>query len=70
VRNQGTPIRADVLDRIFEPYYRPATSAPGGGLGLGLYICRQIVDAHGGTLEVASSETGGTVFTAKIPQRR
>lgn len=70
VRNQGTPIHTDVLDRIFEPYYRPATGAPGGGLGLGLYICRQIVDAHGGTLEVASSETGGTVFTARIPQRR
>ncbi|WP_250502279.1 GAF domain-containing sensor histidine kinase [Caballeronia sp. AZ7_KS35] len=70
VRNSGKPIPSEVLTRIFEPYYRPSTSVPGGGLGLGLYICKQIVDAHGGSLTVTSTETDGTVFIASIPQRQ
>ncbi|SAK42850.1 histidine kinase [Caballeronia fortuita] len=70
VRNSGKPIPADILTRIFEPYYRPASSVPGGGLGLGLYICKQIVDAHGGSLAVTSTEAAGTIFTASIAQRQ
>ncbi|WP_053572318.1 sensor histidine kinase [Caballeronia cordobensis] len=70
VRNSGKPIPGDVLTRIFEPYYRPATSVPGGGLGLGLYICKQIVDAHGGSVAVTSTEAEGTIFTASIAQRQ
>jgi len=67
VSNAGEPIPPQLLPRVFEPYWRPKTSAPGGGLGLGLYICQQIVKAHGGTLEVCSSITDGTRFTARIP---
>jgi signal transduction histidine kinase len=67
VTNGGDPLAADYLVRIFEPYWRPPTSVPGGGLGLGLYICKQIVNAHGGTLEVISSQDQGTRFTARIP---
>ncbi|MGA7776434.1 MAG: HAMP domain-containing sensor histidine kinase [Paraburkholderia sp.] len=67
VTNGGDPLAADYLVRIFEPYWRPPTSAPGGGLGLGLYICKQIVNAHGGTLEVISSQEKGTQFTARLP---
>ena len=67
VSNAGEPIPPQVLQRVFEPYWRPKTSAPGGGLGLGLYICKQIVEAHGGTLEVCSSIDDGTCFTARIP---
>ncbi|MFM0480591.1 GAF domain-containing sensor histidine kinase [Paraburkholderia strydomiana] len=70
VRNLGEPIPAGVMPKIFEPYYRPASSAPGGGLGLGLYICKQIVDAHGGTLTVTSNDKDGTTFTACIPGKR
>lgn len=52
VTNEGEPI---------EPHL------PGGGLGLGLYICKQIVEGHSGTLEVLSTTNEGTRFTARIP---
>ena len=67
VTNYGNPIPENLLQEVFEPYWRPATSAPGGGLGLGLFICKQIVEAHAGTLEVRSSLEQGTCFTARIP---
>lgn len=67
VANGGEPIAAANLDRIFEPFWRPVESAPGGGLGLGLHICAQIVRAHGGTLQVRSSRESGTRFTARLP---
>ena len=67
VSNAGAPIAPQDLEKVFEPYWRPATSQPGGGLGLGLYICSQIVKAHGGTLSVSSSAQTGTCFVARIP---
>ena len=67
VRNGGAPIAEADLSKIFQPYWRPATSKPGGGLGLGLFICSEIVKAHGGTLGVTSSVDDGTRFTACIP---
>jgi signal transduction histidine kinase len=67
VRNGGDLISPDNINKVFEPYWRPETSKPGGGLGLGLFICKQIIKAHGGDLEVQSSEAAGTVFTARIP---
>ncbi|RQO55824.1 histidine kinase [Variovorax sp. KBW07] len=67
VTNGGTPIPPDDLPKIFQPYWRPEHSKPGGGLGLGLYICSEIVAAHSGTLEVTSSEAEGTRFVATLP---
>jgi signal transduction histidine kinase len=67
VSNLGYPIGLADLEKVFEPYWRPATSQPGGGLGLGLYICSQIVKAHGGILSVSSSAEAGTCFVARIP---
>lgn len=67
VLNGGEAIAAESLGRVFEPYWRPATSKPGGGLGLGLYICKQIVSAHGGTLDVRSSAEEGTCFVVRLP---
>lgn len=67
VSNGGNAIAPETLHRVFEPYWRPPTSKPGGGLGLGLYICKQIVTAHGGTMEVRSSATEGTCFVARLP---
>lgn len=69
VRNAGVPISPANLARIFEPYWRPAESQPGGGLGLGLHICAMIVKAHGGTLQVSSTSEAGTCFTARLPVR-
>jgi signal transduction histidine kinase len=66
VANGGPPIATDDLRKVFEPYWRPATSKPGGGLGLGLYICARIVEAHGGVLDVTSSAEDGTRFVARL----
>ena len=70
VANGGEPIAPDSLEKIFEPFWRPADSGPGGGLGLGLHICSQIVRAHGGSLLVSSSHEQGTCFTARLPARQ
>ena len=72
VRNDGIPIPADKIKMIFDPLTRVVTDenvAPTfGNLGLGLYITKEVVVAHGGTIEVASSEIEGTVFTACFPR--
>ncbi len=68
VQNQGAPIPLEKLGQIFEPYQRGVTS--GGAdrsVGLGLYIVKQIADAHGGAIEVKSTEAG-TTFTLRLPQ--
>ncbi|MBG9387041.1 sensor histidine kinase [Caenimonas aquaedulcis] len=74
VRNGGDPIPGASLEKIFEPYWRPPETKAGGnlggGLGLGLHICSQIVRAHGGTLQVSSSREDGTCFTARMPVRQ
>ncbi|CAN5488211.1 hypothetical protein BH09PSE5_BH09PSE5_37750 [soil metagenome] len=67
VSNEGEPIPTDAMNKVFAPFWRSSTSTKREGLGLGLYICSQIVDAHRGRLEVTSSETAGTSFVARIP---
>jgi len=67
VWNQGTPIPPDSILKIFDPFWRHSTAGSRQGLGLGLYICRQIVRAHGGTLAVTSTPEGGTNFVARLP---
>lgn len=67
VANAGEPIAPENLALVFEPYWRPQTSKPGGGLGLGLYICAQIAKAHGGELRVTSTAEAGTSFQALLP---
>ncbi len=75
VRNGGPPIPPDALPTIFEPLVRGTPSEVHkprrpGSIGLGLYIAREIVTAHGGTIDVKSSEEAGTVFTVRLPRRR
>ena len=67
VSNQGEPIPAEALPRIFEPFWRHSIGAHRQGLGLGLSICSEIIRAHHGTLSVSSSREAGTTFTARIP---
>jgi two-component system sensor histidine kinase/response regulator len=63
VRNGGPPIPEADLPSIFEPFKRsPDSSRRSEGLGLGLYIVREIVRAHGGTVQVRSSANEGTTF--------
>jgi signal transduction histidine kinase len=67
VWNSGEPIPPEDLDKICEPFWRQSTSGNREGLGLGLFICSQIVRAHGGTLSVTSTPETGTSFTARLP---
>lgn len=66
VLNEGDPIPDEMQGKVFEPYWRPASSKPGQGLGLGLYICSQIAKAHQGGIKVTSSTEGGTMFLAQL----
>jgi signal transduction histidine kinase len=71
VTNYGTPIPAQMLDSIFEPLVRGSrkpTHETSSGLGLGLFIVREIVRAHGGTVEAGSSEAEGTTFSVRLPR--
>ena len=67
VHNEGEPIPADRLDKVFAPFWRQTAARE--GLGLGLYICSQITRSHGGRLAVSSSAAGGTTFAARLPIR-
>lgn len=72
IHNLGDAISADQLDGIFNPMklktkpHNPASHGPTGNLGLGLYIAERIVQAHGGRIEVESSEARGTTFTVHL----
>lgn len=69
IRNEGEPIPDDLLERIFEPFRGGArTRQAGGGLGLGLFIARELIAAHGGAIE-ARSAGGTTSFTVRLPRR-
>jgi PAS domain S-box-containing protein len=61
----GTGISEENLDKVFEPLF--TTRKLAGGTGLGLVICKSIVEAHNGTLTVSSKFGKGTVFTVKLP---
>lgn len=70
VHNQGAPIPREMQRAIFDPLTRGTVEGRqrSDGLGLGLYIARQIAEAHGGSLKVASSEDQGTTFTLSLPR--
>jgi len=69
VQDHGMGIRPEDLGRIFARFERAVPSRHYGGLGLGLYITRQIVEAHGGTIEVASEVEHGATFTVSVRQQ-
>ncbi|HUO77775.1 MAG TPA: HAMP domain-containing sensor histidine kinase, partial [Thermodesulfovibrionales bacterium] len=58
VKDDGTGIKPDALERIFEPFFTTKKE----GTGLGLPICRKIMEDHGGTMEVLSTAGAGTTF--------
>lgn len=69
VRDTGMGIAEDKLSRIFEAFYQVdgGTTRVHGGAGLGLSIVKQLVDAHGGTIDVTSKPGEGTLFTVTLP---
>jgi heavy metal sensor kinase len=69
IRDTGAGIAPADLPRVFERFYRSDQSRTSGGNGLGLSICKAIVDAHGGSIEAASELNVGTTFTVRLPAR-
>ncbi len=68
VHNHGT-IPADVMPVLFEPFRGRAPHSRSSGLGLGMYIAREIARAHGGDITVESTPTTGTAVTVQLPRR-
>ena len=70
VHNHGPPIPAMLLGELFQPLVRgTATGSESRSVGLGLYIVAEVARAHGGSVDVASSDAGGTAFVATFPRR-
>jgi len=67
VHNDGPPIAAAVLPHVFDPFRRGEEHGVRDSLGLGLYIVRQIVAAHGGRVDVHSDRETGTTFVVRLP---
>jgi PAS domain S-box-containing protein len=67
VRDRGIGIAADDHERIFEWCERAVSPGSYGGLGLGLYITRQLIAAHGGTITITSEPGAGSTFTVELP---
>ena len=68
VRNSGEPIAEALLPHLFQPFGQASHSDH--GIGLGLFISRQIAAAHGGTIEARSDLSEGTVFSVRLPRRQ
>jgi signal transduction histidine kinase len=67
VSDDGPGIPPEDRERIFEPYVQAGEESRAGGLGLGLAICKRLVEAHGGTIGVSERPEGGSCFTFTLP---
>ena len=70
VRDRGPGIPPDDLPHLFERFYRGHAAKKGGGTGLGLYIAKQLVEAHGGHIGVHSTPGKGSTFCFTLPVAR
>ncbi|RRV09519.1 sensor histidine kinase [Pseudomonas sp. v388] len=73
VHNEGLPIAEDAIGTIFDPLVRSVsenadTSGPSTSLGLGLFIVKEVVNAHGGSITVTSNVGDGTTFSVVLPR--
>jgi signal transduction histidine kinase len=69
IQDYGQGIPDEEMDLIFEPFYRvdKSRNKDTGGYGLGLSLCKTIIEAHGGTIFVKSSMGKGTIFSLLLP---
>jgi signal transduction histidine kinase len=67
VRDRGIGVAPEDAERIFQRYEQAVSTRAYGGMGLGLYIVRQIVEAHGGTIRLESEPGSGSTFTVDLP---
>jgi signal transduction histidine kinase len=63
VRDSGPGIDPSHLERVFDAFY----TTKSGGMGMGLSICRSIIEAHGGRLWAEANEPRGTIFQFTLP---
>ena len=63
VEDSGTGIDRKDKDRIFEPFFTTKST----GMGIGLAICRSIIESHGGTLQASANNPYGTIFHVALP---
>lgn len=64
-RDSGPGVTPEILDKLFEPL----VTTKAKGTGLGLTICQQIIERHGGTIEAANRDEGGAAFTIRLPSQ-
>jgi signal transduction histidine kinase len=69
VEDRGPGVPPELRTRVFEPFARGRTTdrSSGSGFGLGLAICRRIVDGHGGTISIEDRGGGGARFVVRLP---
>jgi predicted ATPase/signal transduction histidine kinase len=67
VRDHGMGIEPEEIDRIFGRFERAVSARNYGGLGLGLYICRRLVEEHGGSIRCESRPDAGATFVVDLP---
>jgi signal transduction histidine kinase len=70
IRDNGLGVPEGERDRIFERFYRTSIAKPYGGVGLGLYISKEIVTRLGGDIELESTSERGSVFRVTLPLMR
>ena len=67
ISDQGPGVASEDRERIFEPYVQVGEESQGGGLGLGLAICKRLVEAHGGSIGGSDAAEGGSAFAFTLP---
>jgi PAS domain S-box-containing protein len=67
ITNPGEPIPEEILSRIFDPYFSTKQRGSAKGMGLGLTICRSIIQKHGGSIDIESNGEKGTTVTFYLP---
>lgn len=65
VRDNGKGIPPDKLEQVFDPYY--STRRAAGGMGLGLFITKKVIDSHDGTIRLGNNPEGGVTATVSLP---
>jgi signal transduction histidine kinase len=70
VRDDGEGVASSDLQRLFEPFFRadPSRSKRPAGFGLGLSICKRIMEAHGGTITVEAGKPRGLICVMEFPR--